>query len=203
MRINIWSIVITFLLLLITTGCDEPGPAGNANSENTGRNSTTPEKSIYDFTVTDIHGDQVSLAKYKGQPLMIVNVASKCGATPQYEQLQQIYSKYRERGFYVLGFPANNFASQEPGTNQQIMEFCTSKYNVTFPMFARISVKGEDIAPLYKYLTTANTNQDFNGPVTWNFNKFLIGRDGRVINRFATRTKPDAPEVINAIEKTL
>lgn len=160
-------------------------------------------KSIYDFTVKDIDGSDVKLEQYKDKVVMIVNVASKCGFTPQYEGLQKIYSQYKEQGFVILGFPANNFLSQEPGTNEEIKHFCSLNYNVTFPMFSKISVKGKDIAPLYKYLTENNTNPEFAGKISWNFNKFLIDREGNIVARFGSRVKPESEDVIQAIEKTL
>jgi glutathione peroxidase len=162
-----------------------------------------PEPSIYDFTLKDIDGKEVGLGSFKGKVLMIVNVASKCGFTPQYEQLEAIYKRYKDRGFVVLGFPANNFMGQEPGTEAEIKEFCTTKYGVTFPMFAKISVTGADQHPLYRYLTNRSTNPEFGGDITWNFNKFLIDRSGRIVARFGSRDKPDAENVIAAIEKAL
>lgn len=155
------------------------------------------------FTVKDIQGNDVDLSKYKGQVAMIVNVASKCGLTPQYEQLNTIYEKYKDQGFVMLGFPANNFMGQEPGTNEQIQEFCKVNYGVTFDMFSKISVKGKDMAPLYQFLTSKEKNGEFGGNISWNFEKFLVGRDGKVIARFNPRTKPNATEVIAAIEKAL
>jgi len=160
-------------------------------------------KSIYDFTVKDIDGKDVKLENYKGKVVLIVNVASKCGFTPQYEGLQKIYTKYKDQGFVILGFPANNFMGQEPGTNEEIKQFCSLNYNVTFPMFSKISVKGKDIAPLYQYLTEKETNPEFSGKISWNFNKFLIDRQGKIVARFGSRAKPESQEVIAAIEKAL
>jgi len=160
-------------------------------------------KSVLDFKVRDIDGKDVKLKKYKGDVLLVVNVASKCGYTPQYEGLQATYAKYKDRGFAVLGFPANNFGSQEPGTETEIKEFCTSKYHVTFPMFAKISVKGDDQDPLYKFLTDKETNPDFAGDIKWNFSKFLVDRKGKVVARFEPKVKPDSEEVNAAIEKYL
>jgi len=159
--------------------------------------------SIYDFSVENMAGGQVSLGAYRGQVVMIVNTASKCGFTGQYDGLQRLYEKYRERGFVILGFPANDFLWQEPGSNEEIASFCRLNYGVKFPVFAKMSVRGRQIHPLYKYLTEKATNPEFAGRITWNFNKFLIGRDGRIINRFGTRTAPDAPEVVAAIEAAL
>jgi glutathione peroxidase len=159
--------------------------------------------SIYDFKVTDIDGNDVKLKKYKGNVLLVVNTASKCGYTPQYEGLQGLYDKYKERGFYVLGFPANNFGNQEPGTEAEIKEFCSSKYKVTFPMFAKISVKGPDQHPMYAYLTDLKINPVHGGDVTWNFNKFLIDRKGRIVARFTSKDKPDSEAMIAAVEEAL
>lgn len=160
-------------------------------------------KSVLDFTMKDIDGKDVKLKKYKGSVLLVVNTASKCGYTPQYESLQATYEKYKDQGFYVLGFPANNFGGQEPGSNEEIKEFCTSKYKVTFPMFAKISVKGEDQDPLYKFLTSKETNPNFAGDISWNFNKFLIDKKGNVVARFTSKDKPDGEAVTQAIEKYL
>jgi len=162
-----------------------------------------PSAGPLQFTVKDIDGKDVNLSQYKGKPVLIVNVASKCGNTPQYAQLQELHKKYADKGLVVLGFPANEFRGQEPGTNEQIKEFCTSKYGVEFPMFSKLVVKGEGQAPLYQYLTSTQTNPKHAGEITWNFEKFLVGRDGQVVNRFKPRTKPDAPEVVQAIEAEL
>lgn len=159
--------------------------------------------SIYDFTLKDIDGNDVNLGKYKGNVLLIVNTASRCGYTPQYEALQAIFERYRDQGFYVLGFPANNFMGQEPGTEKEIKAFCTLKYNVTFPMFSKISVTGSDQHPLYRFLTNKKTNPEFGGDISWNFNKFLINRNGKIVARFGSKEKPDDPAVIAAIEKAL
>ncbi|MBN1698949.1 MAG: glutathione peroxidase [Spirochaetales bacterium] len=161
------------------------------------------EHTIYDFTVTDIDGNDVSLERFKGSVLLIVNVASKCGFTPQYEGLQNIYEHYRERGLYILGFPANNFLRQEPGSNEEIKQFCSLTYNVGFPMFQKISVKGKDIAPLYGFLTGKKTNPRFHGSIKWNFTKFLVDRKGTVIGRFEPKTKPDDEAVTKRIEAAL
>lgn len=157
-------------------------------------------KTLYDFRVKTIDGEEKSLADYKGKVLLIVNVASKCGFTPQYEGLETLYRKYKDRGFVVLGFPANNFLSQEPGTDAEIKTFCTTNYNVTFDMFSKISVKGKDIHPLYKFLTEES---DFSGSVKWNFQKYLVNRNGVVVGKFAPTTKPTDPELIKAIESQL
>jgi glutathione peroxidase len=165
--------------------------------------ASASSRSVYDFKMKDIDGKDVKLKKYKGNVLLVVNTASKCGYTPQYESLQATFDKYKDRDFYVLGFPANNFGGQEPGTEKEIKEFCTSKYKVTFPMFAKISVKGPDQDPLYAYLTNKEINPEFGGDITWNFNKFLIDKKGKIVARFTSKQKPDGPEVIAAIEKYL
>lgn len=157
---------------------------------------------VHDFKVKNIKGDDVDLSSYKGKVLLIVNVASKCGATPQYDPLQALYAKYADKGLVVLGFPANNFGAQEPGTDEEIAEFCTSNYSVEFPMFSKVSVKGDDKAPLFTYLTSAE-NPDKQGDIGWNFEKFLVGKDGKLIRRFPTKVKPDDATVVAAIEEAL
>lgn len=159
--------------------------------------------SIYDFVVKDIDGNDVKLEQFKGKVMLIVNVASKCGFTPQYEGLQKLYMQYKDKGLVVLGFPANNFLNQEPGSNAEIKQFCSLNYNVTFPMFSKISVKGKDIAPLYKYLTSKETNPEFAGDISWNFNKFLVDRSGKIVARFGSRTRPESDELVQAIERAL
>src|SRR5262249_34293495 len=145
----------------------------------------------------------ISLAQYKGDVLLVVNVASKCGLTPQYEALEAMYEKYKDKGFKVLGFPANEFGKQEPGTDSEIKQFCTSKYNVTFPMFSKIVVKGDGIHPLYQYLTAVEGPHVKPGPIGWNFAKFLVDRKGNVIARFDPKTTPDSDEVTKAVEHAL
>ncbi len=162
-----------------------------------------PEKAVLDFTMKDIDGKDVKLDTYKGKVVMIVNTASKCGLTPQYEGLQALYDKYKDKGLVILGFPANNFMGQEPGTEAEIKEFCTLKYKVTFPMFAKISVKGEDQHPLYNFLTNKATTPDFAGDISWNFNKFVIDRTGKVVARFGSQDAPQAENVVTAVEKYL
>jgi glutathione peroxidase len=150
--------------------------------------------------VKKIDGTEVDLASYKGKVVLIVNVASKCGATPQYVGLQKLYDTYKDKGLVILGFPANEFGAQEPGSNAEISKFCSSKYNVTFDMFSKVVVKGDGQSPLYKSLTT---QADPAGDVKWNFEKFLIGRDGAISGRFATPVKPDDPAFVAAIEAAL
>ena len=159
--------------------------------------------SIYDYTMKSIDGQQVPLSAYKGKVVLLVNVASKCGFTPQYTGLEAMYEKYKAQGFVILGFPANNFMAQEPGTDAEIKTFCSTKYNVSFPMFSKVSVKGDDKADLYKYLTDQTANPATGGEIKWNFTKFLVGPDGRVIARFESPVKPDSPEVTSAIESAL
>lgn len=160
-------------------------------------------KSIYNFTMKSIDGQPTSLKHFKGKVVMVVNVASKCGYTPQYAGLEALYEKYKDRGFVIVGVPANNFAQQEPGTNEEIKKFCSTKYNVTFPMMAKVSVKGDDQTPLYQYLTSTSDDPQFGGDIKWNFTKFLVGRDGKLVARFEPAVKPDSPEVSAAIESAL
>jgi glutathione peroxidase len=157
-------------------------------------------KSIYDFTMKTIEGQEMPLANFKGKTLLVVNTASKCGFTPQYKGLEELYLKYKGKGFEILGFPANNFLGQEPGSNEEIKKFCDLKYHVTFPMFSKISVKGKDMHPLYAYLTKES---GFNGAISWNFNKFLIRPDGTVAARYGSRTEPLSPELIKELESIL
>ncbi len=159
--------------------------------------------SVLNFKMKGLDGKEVDLSQYKGKVVLIVNVASKCGNTPQYEGLQKIYDKHAKDGLVILGVPANEFGGQEPGSNEEIAKFCESKYGVTFPMTAKVVVKGEGICPLYKHLTSKETDPKFAGPISWNFEKFLIGRDGEIVQRFKPKTKPEAEEVTKAIETEL
>lgn len=161
------------------------------------------EKTIYNFTLNSIDDQPTPLSSLKGKIVLLVNVASRCGYTPQYTALESIYEKYKGRGFVIVGIPANNFGGQEPGTNQEIKTFCTAKYHVTFPMMAKVSVKGDDITPLYQFLTDKNAHPDTGGEIGWNFTKFLVGPDGKVIARFDSKVEPDSPQVTSAIEKAL
>lgn len=156
---------------------------------------------LYDIPLKDIDGKATSLGAYKGKVLLIVNVASKCGLTPQYKALEAIHEKYKDQGFTVLGFPCNQFAGQEPGSNSQIKEFCSSRYSVSFPLFDKLEVNGANRHPLYVAL--AGKDSPFPGDIKWNFGKFLIDRDGRIIKRFEPKTTPDSPEVTQAIETAL
>ncbi len=153
---------------------------------------------MHEFTLNSIDGKPAPLAAYQGKVVLIVNVASRCGFTPQYAGLEALYEKYKDRGFVILGFPANNFGGQEPGTNEEIKTFCSSKYNVTFPMYSKISVKGDDKAPLYQFLTAATGSE-----IQWNFTKFLVDKNGKVVARFEPKVTPESPDVAEAIEKAL
>ncbi len=160
-------------------------------------------KALYEIKVKNIMGIEQSLRDYKGKVLLIVNTASKCGFTKQYDGLQRLYDKYKDRGLEILGFPANNFMYQEPGNDETILNFCRVNFGVNFPLFSKISVRGKNIDPLYKYLTDKETNPKFGGKITWNFNKFLISRDGEIIDRFDSKTEPEDPKVISALEQAL
>ncbi len=160
-------------------------------------------QSVLDFGMKSIDGRETPLRQYQGKVLLLVNTASKCGLTPQYKALEEVYKRYQEQGLVILGFPANNFLGQEPGTDQEIKEFCLINYGVSFPMFSKISVRGKAIHPLYKFLVEKETNPGFAGKIAWNFTKFLVDRQGRVIARFEPRQVPNDPQVIAAIEKAL
>lgn len=159
--------------------------------------------SIYDFTMKSIDGQPVSLNSYHGKVVLLVNVASRCGFTPQYTGLESVYEKYKDRGLVIVGVPANNFAQQEPGTNEEIKKFCSTKYNVSFPMMAKVSVLGDDETPLYRFLTDKSTSPKVAGDIKWNFTKFLFDRNGNPVARFEPAVTPDSPEVTAAIEATL
>ncbi len=158
---------------------------------------------IYSFKLKTIDSEPTSLVKYKGKVLLLVNVASACGFTPQYSALESVYEKYKDQGLVIVGIPANNFANQESGTDSEIKTFCNRKYHVTFPMMSKVSVLGPDQTPLYQYLTDKKKNPAIGGDIKWNFTKFLIARDGTPVTRFEPATKPDSPEVIAAIESAL
>ena len=155
------------------------------------------------FKMKDINGKEQDLQQYHGNVIMMINVASKCGLTPQYEGLEKLYEKYKDKGFVILGFPANNFLKQEPGTDKEIKAFCTKNYGVTFPMFSKVSVKGKDMCDLYKYLTDKKAGHKFGGTIQWNFDKFIINRDGEIVARFSPRTTPEDKKLVAEIEKEL
>jgi glutathione peroxidase len=159
--------------------------------------SLSAASNVHEFTLNSIDGKPSPLAAYKGKVLLMVNVASQCGYTPQYSGLESLYRKYKDKGLVVLGFPANNFGAQEPGTDAEIKQFCSRKYDVTFPMFSKISVKGADAAPLYQFL------QEKGGPVKWNFTKFLVDANGNVLKKFDSGVAPESPELLGAIEQAL
>jgi len=156
--------------------------------------------SIYNFTLPSIDGQPMPLANFKGKVVLVVNVASRCGYTPQYSGLEALYERYKDQGFVILGFPANNFGAQEPGTNQEIKTFCSTKYNVSFPMYSKVSVKGADQTPLYQYLTQ-EADPSHSGDIKWNFTKFLVDRKGQVVQRFEPAVTPDSQEMVSAVEK--
>ena len=154
--------------------------------------------SVHEFSLTTIDGKPAPLSAYKGKAVLLVNVASKCGYTKQYTGLQALYEKYKDKGLVIVGVPANNFGGQEPGTNEEIATFCSRNYNVSFPMMSKVSVKGDDMIPLYGYLT-----QNTGGDVKWNFTKFLVDKDGKIVNRFESKVTPESPEMAAAVEKAL
>jgi glutathione peroxidase len=162
---------------------------------------TQTKKTFHDFTVTTIDGEEFPLSQLKGKKVLVVNTASKCGYTPQYEDLEKLYEKYGGDKFTIIGFPANNFMNQEPGTNEEIKNFCTSKYNVTFPMMSKISVKGDDIAPVYKWLTSKEENGVMDAPVKWNFQKFMIDENGNLAGMAKTGDDPFSENIVSWIEK--
>ena len=174
------------------------GPATIAQAQEAGK-----KMSIYDFKVTTIDGKQVDLAKYKGKVLLIVNVASECGYTDQYKALQALHAKYGKDGLAILAFPCNDFGGQEPGNEEAIKKFVRKMYGVEFDMFSKISILGKDAAPLYKFLTSKETNPDHSGKVKWNFEKFIIGRDGAIVARFEADREPDSDEVLGQLRKAL
>ena len=178
------AILIIFTFIVLTT---------MTNAQDT--------KTFYDFKATTIDGQPFDLSTLRGKKVLVVNVASKCGHTPQYADLEALYEKYSDRNFVIIGFPANNFLGQEPGTNAEIKEFCTSKYQVTFPMMAKISVKGKDIDPLYAWLTSKVQNGVLDAPVKWNFQKFMIGEQGQVVDFAAPGDKPFDEKIVKWIEK--
>jgi glutathione peroxidase len=176
---------------------------GNAKEATAKTESPATKTNVHAFTMKSIDGVDVPLSRYRGKVMLIVNVASKCGYTPQYTDLEELNKRYRKRGLAVLGFPANNFGWQEPGTDQEIKTFCTTRYNVSFDMFAKISVKGDDQHPLYAYLTSEDANPETAGGVKWNFTKYLVDRNGKVIARFGSGVKPLSEELVKAVEEAL
>jgi len=159
--------------------------------------------SVYDFSLNTIDGAPTTLGAYKGKVVLLVNVASKCGYTPQYAGLQKLYDTYKGKGLVIVGVPANNFGGQEPGSNEEIKTFCSRNYSVTFPMMSKVSVKGADTTPLYQFLTDKSANPNTAGDIKWNFTKFLIDKKGNVINRFESGVTPEASELVKAVEAAL
>ncbi|MBP9097938.1 MAG: glutathione peroxidase [Ferruginibacter sp.] len=172
-----------------------PGPENNSNPTNI---NAIENKSIYDFKVTALNGDTIDFADFRGKKILIVNTASKCGFTPQYEGLEQLYQKYKDR-LVVIGFPCNNFLSQEPGSNEKIKAFCTKNYGVSFPMAAKISVKGKNIAPIYKWLCNKSENGVMDAKISWNFNKFLLDENGKIIAWFPSKVTPMSVEITDKL----
>ena len=168
-----------------------------------GKDAAKTPKNVLGFTAKSLDGKDVKLRKYRGKVLLIVNTASQCGATPQYRDLQKLHEKYGEKGLAILGFPCNQFGNQEPGDAKEIRKFCTDNYNVTFDMFAKIDVKGKKQDKLFKHLTSKKTLPKDSGDVRWNFEKFLVGRNGKVMKRFRTGTNPSDSAVVEAIESQL
>jgi glutathione peroxidase len=187
---------IRSLLAAVATGCVAVAVQGADKGD-----SKAP--SALNFKMKSLSGKPVDLSKYKGKVVLIVNVASQCGLTPQYEQLEELHEKYSGKGLAILGFPANEFGSQEPGSDEEISEFCEKNFGVKFDMFSKVVVKGEGQCPLYKFLTSKETDPKFAGDITWNFEKFLIDRNGNVVARFSPKVKPDSEEVVSAIEDEL
>ncbi|GJL68810.1 MAG: hypothetical protein NPIRA06_14450 [Nitrospirales bacterium] len=211
-----FAIIATLCALVILGGCSqeystsigeavakEPRPKllpSDQQASKFGNTKDKPASQIYNFTMEDIDNKPRSLNEFKGQVMMVVNTASFCGNTPQYAGLQTLYERYRDQGFTILAFPANDFGKQEPGDNKEIAEFCYTKYSLEFPLFSKITVLGEQKHPLYRYLTE-DTN--FKGEITWNFQKFLINRNGAVIARYDPKQKPLSPQIVDDIENTL
>jgi glutathione peroxidase len=194
--INMNLPIISMILALSACGMSNKTP----KEENVSNVTSTPSKTIYDFKVTDINGKTFDFSTLKGKKIMIVNTASKCGLTPQYEQLEEVYKQYKDTNFVIVGFPANNFMSQEPGSDKDIAEFCVKNYGVSFPMMSKISVKGSDMHELYVYLTQKKLNGLEDSDVKWNFQKYLVDESGKLAKVIDPRTLPNDPEIINWIE---
>lgn len=194
MKVFILAIIILAVVMILSMKVFAQAPAQEKNI------ASDKSVNVFSFTMKDIDEQDVNLADFKGKALLIVNTASKCGYTPQYAALEQLYQEYKDRGFVVLAFPANNFMGQEPGSDKEIKDFCLLKYKTTFPVFAKTSVKGGDINPLYRYLTT---QAGFDGPIKWNFNKFLVSPDGEVVARFDSSVEPKASELVAQLQQIL
>ncbi len=196
---RIWFLTCVTLALFSALAMSELALAGSMPAK---AESKKLDLGVHEFTVTDINGKSKDLKRYKGKILLIVNTASQCGYTPQYQGLQKVYAAYKNKGFEVLGFPSNDFGGQEPGSNKEIQNFCELKYKVSFPMFAKVTVSGAGQAPLFKYLT-ADAGKELAGPIDWNFEKFLIDPQGKLIARFKSSAAPESPEIISKIESLL
>lgn len=196
-----FAVLIFLIVAVITIG----GFAHRLFAEGVVHEPTTMPVSpnALEFKVKDIDGKDVDLTQYRGKVVMMVNVASKCGFTKQYTALEELYKSHADKGFVIIGFPANNFGHQEPGSNSEIKEFCSSKFSVTFPMMAKISVKGSDKDAWYKFLTEEPTAGDFKGEIAWNFTKFVIDKNGNVIARFPSNITPDDPALVGIIDKAI
>lgn len=195
-------LLISFLLLCtFAMGQENISGTLQARAERHKASLSPYKGSLYRFKVKDIDGREFDMAKLKGKKVLVVNVASKCGFTPQYEELEKLYEKYKDRNFIIVGFPANNFKNQEPGSNEEIKQFCTATYGVTFPMMAKISVKGSDMAPIYQWLTQKEKNGVLDAPVQWNFQKFLIDENGHVVDVALTKESPFSDKIVNWIKK--
>jgi glutathione peroxidase len=198
--IKLWAVILLTFTAIQCNGRERQNQSIRQTAASTENNHDMEvRKTLYDFTVKDIDGNDFSLASLKGKKVLVVNVASKCGLTPQYEQLQELYEKYRYLNFVIIGFPANNFMGQEPGTNEEIKEFCTANYGVTFPMMEKISVKGKDQAPLYKWLTNKSENGVLDQEVTWNFQKFMVDEEGHLVDVVLPKESPMSGKIINWI----
>jgi glutathione peroxidase len=182
---------------------DDASPLANASGTHSSLDPNHPKNTIYSYKLKDIDGWPIALSRYEGKVLLVVNVASECRFTDQYRNLQRLYMTYKNRGFVVLGFPSNEFGRQERGTNAEIKEFTKSQFNIMFPLFSKIAVEGDDMHPLYQCLTSPDVSGEFSGPITWNFTKFLIDRNGKTVARFDPAVDPLAPQVTSAIEAAL
>ena len=198
--IKLWAVILLTFTAIQCNGRERQNQSIRQTAASTENNHDMEvRKTLYDFTVKDIDGNDFSLASLQGKKVLVVNVASKCGLTPQYEQLQELYEKYRYLNFVIIGFPANNFMGQEPGTNEEIKEFCTANYGVTFPMMEKISVKGKDQAPLYKWLTNKSENGVLDQEVTWNFQKFMVDEEGHLVDVVLPKESPVSDKIVNWI----
>jgi glutathione peroxidase-family protein len=195
-----YIVILTMLFFVVAFGGEKQKNNNAGDNMQANKMKTGTDIDLMNIPFKTITGDSASLSDYKGKVILVVNVASKCGFTPQYAGLEELYKKYEDKGFVILGFPENNFKNQEPGTNEEILKFCQSKYGVTFPMMSKISVKGKDIHPLYVALTEKSK---FPGDITWNFNKFLLDRKGNVVGRFDSPVEPMSDELVGAIKKLL